>query len=69
MIVTIQQPCIAPRSKKYKQLWHRDEYFILPTEGEIIVCKREDQSCSIERVSSDLDTDEIIEWAYLNDLI
>jgi len=60
---------MSSRSKKYKILWHIGEYFQYPKEESIIVARYENNWVQILRVDSNLDTDEIIEWAYLNDLI
>jgi len=56
---------------KYNELWHISKFWEEPEEGKIIVIKRQNKFAKIEivRVDSDLDTDEIVEWAYLDDLI
>ncbi len=60
---------MSPRSNKYKKLWHVGDFYEDPKLGEIIICRYENQYIEFLRVDSGLNTDEIIEWAYLNDLI
>ena len=64
---------ILPKLKyvQYNKIWHIGKFWEYPEEGKIIVFKHENNYNKIEivRVSSDLDTDEIVEWAYLEDLI
>ena len=56
---------------QYNKLWHIGKFWKDPEEGKIIVFKYQSSFGKMEivRVNSDLDTDEIIEWAYLDDLI
>lgn len=64
---------ILPKLKyaKYNELWHISKFWEEPKEGKIIVIKHQNKFAKLEivRVDSDLDTDEIVEWAYLDDLI
>ena len=60
---------MSPRTKKYKILWHIGDNFQYPMEGRIIVARYESKYVEIVRVNSNLDTNKIVEWAYLDDLI
>jgi uncharacterized metal-binding protein len=55
----------------YNKLWHIGKFWEEPEEGKIIVYTHENRYNKMEivRVSSDLDTDEILKWTYLEDLI
>lgn len=71
--IFVDHVSILPKLKyaKYNELWHIGKFWKDPEEGKVIVVKYENNYDSMEivRVSSDLDTDEIVEWAYLEDLI
>lgn len=56
-------------SKHIDKIWHMDEYWEYPKDGEIIIAIYENKDKMIVRVNSDLDTDEIIGYAYINDLV
>ena len=60
---------MSPRTKKYKIIWHVGDYFQCPKEGSIIVVRYENKYVEILRFNSNVDSDEIVEWAYLDDLI
>lgn len=60
---------MSPRTKKYKILWHVGDYFKSPDEDRIIVVRYENKNVEILRFNSNVDYPEIIEWAYLDDLI
>ena len=61
---------MSPKTKKYKILWHVGDYFKCPKEGRIIVARYENNKyVEILRFDSNVDSDEIVEWAYLDDLI
>ena len=55
----------------YNKLWHVGKFWKDPEEGKIIVSKYGNNFNKMEvvRITSDLDIDEISEWAYLEDLI
>ena len=71
--IFIDHISILPKLKlvPYNELWHIGKFWEDPKEGKIIVFKYENDFNKMEvvRVTSDLDTDEIVEWAYLDDLI
>ena len=56
------------RNKNYNDLFHLTTWEC-PKDGEIIVVVYEDYSKEILRMNSDVATDEIIGWCYLDDLI
>lgn len=60
---------MSPRTKKYKILWHVGDYFQCPVEGRIIVARYENKYVEILRFNSNVNYAEIVEWAYLDDLI
>ena len=68
--ITVSNVSILPKLKHSQKtaLFHTqsDE---TPLDGELIIVKYESGYMEVVRVNSDLDTDEISEWAYLNDLI
>lgn len=57
------------KSERYKKLWHIGDYWKDPDSDRIIICRYESSYLEIIRVDDELDTDEIIEYAYLDDLI
>ena len=57
------------KSERYKKLWHIGNYWKDPDSDRIIMCRYESSYLEIVRVDNELDTDEIIEYAYLDDLI
>lgn len=56
------------RNRNYNDLFHIASWE-WPKDGEIIVVEYEDHSKEILRMNSNVDTDEIIGWCYLDDLI
>lgn len=71
--IFVSNVSILPKLKynEHNKLWHIQEHWKDPEEGKIIVAKYESNysKWEIVRVNKDLDTDEIVEWAYLDDLI
>ena len=71
--IFIDHISILPKLKliPYNKLWHIGKFSEDPKEGKIIVFKYENNFNKMEvvRVTSDLDTNKIVEWAYLDDLI
>lgn len=71
--IFVDHVSILPKLKyvKYNELWHIGKFWKDPEEGKVIVFKYQNNFNKMEviRVDSDLDTDEIVEWAYLDDLI
>ena len=65
----LYEPNLGKRTKKYMSLWHVGEFYEVPKEGRIIVAQLEEGKNIIVRVDSDLCTDEIVAWAYADDLI
>lgn len=57
------------KSKQIDKIWHMNECWEDPKDGEVIIAIYEDNNKMIVRVNSDLDTDEIIGYAYVNDLV
>ena len=56
------------RNRNYNDLFHISSWEC-PEDGEIIIVEYEDHSKEILRMNSNVDTDEIIGWCYLNDII
>lgn len=71
VIISVKDVIISHKlkSKIFNKLWHIDEFWEDPKDDDIIVCEYEDHHMEVEKVTSDLDTDEIIRYAYLNDLL
>ena len=56
------------RNRNYNDLFHITSWET-PEMGSLIFVEYEDHSKEILRMNSDVDTDEIIGWCYLDDLI
>lgn len=70
VFISIDDITFSPslRKKNYNDLFHIDSDE-LPKEGEIIVIEYENHYKEIRKMDSNVDTDEIIGWCYLNDIL
>lgn len=68
--IFINDLCFIPKLRKrnYNDLFHKNSWD-LPNEGEIIVVEYEDHYKEVVRMNSNIPTDEIIGWCYLDDII
>ena len=57
------------RKKKYEELFHIGDYWEDPKDGELIIVEYESHYKELVKMNSCVDTDEIISWCYLNDII
>ena len=56
------------RKKNFNDLFHKDN-LELPKEGELVIIEYENKYKELIRMNSSIDTDEIISWCYLNDIL
>ena len=56
------------RNRNYNDLFHIAS-LEMPNNGELILVEYEDHSKEVLRMNSNVDTDEIIGWCYLDDIL
>ncbi len=56
------------RNRNYNDLFHIASWE-MPNNGELILVEYEDHSKEVLRMNSNVDTDEIIGWCYLDDIL
>ena len=70
VFISIDDITFSPdlRKKNYNDLFHKDNWED-PKIGEVIIVEYENHYKEIVRMNSNIDTDEIIGWCYLNDIL
>ena len=70
VFISISDISFSPnlRKKNFNDLFHKDNWE-LPKEGELVIIEYENKYKELIRMNSNIDTDEIISWCYLNDIL